>query len=292
MSVGSDRAPGLSGRTRLAGVVGWPVAQSRSPRLHNAWLARCGVDGAYVPLPVAPGALQIALAGLQAAGFAGVNVTIPHKEEAYRLSQVLSPAARRCKAVNTLVFAPDGSLHGDSTDGQGFLDSLRAAGVDPAAGPALVLGAGGAARGVAAALQALGVPVHLANRTRARAEALAEALAGPANPVRVLDWDAREAALGDQALLVNASSVGMGAEAESPCRLHRAPPGLVVSDIVYVPRLTPLLAEAQHRGLRTVEGLGMLVHQARVGFAAWFGVEPAIDASLLDELRRDLDAET
>ena len=293
----------FSGTTRLAGVVGWPVAHSRSPRLHNEWLRRHGIDGAYLPLPVPPGQLEVALRGLQAAGFAGVNVTIPHKQEAYRLSDVLSDAARRCGSVNTLLFATDGSLVGDSSDGRGFLDSVRAAGIDPACGPALLLGAGGSARAIAAALQAEGVQVHLANRTRARAEDLAELLAagdatgraGP--PPRVLDWSDREAALADQALLVNTTSIGMvGAhdpadapEATSPCGLDAAAPDLVVCDIVYAPRVTPLLADAQSRGLRTVEGLGMLLHQARVGFAAWFGVDPAVDAALFDFVAGDAD---
>lgn len=279
----------ITGRTRLAGVIGWPVAHSRSPCLHNEWLRRSNLDGAYVPLPVAPGRLEAAVHGLQAAGFAGVNVTIPHKEAACRMSDVLTPAARRCGAVNTLRFDPDGRLHGDSTDGQGFLDSLRADGIDPAAGPALVLGAGGAARAIVSALQELGVPVRLANRTRARAEALAQDLAAPGHPLEVIDWDAREAALADQALLVNTSPIGMAAHPGSPCRLDGAPPGLVVADIVYVPRVTPLLAEARARGLRTVEGLGMLIHQARIGFAAFFGLFPAVDEALLAHVRADLE---
>ncbi|WP_419728464.1 shikimate dehydrogenase [Lichenicola sp.] len=282
---------GLRGTTRLAGLVGWPVAHSRSPRLHNEWLRRYGIDGAYVPLPVPPGRLEVALRGLQASGFAGVNVTIPHKLEAFRLSDVLSDAARRCGSVNTLRFAPDGSIVGDSSDGQGFVDSVRAAGVDPSRGPALVLGAGGAARAIAAALQAARVQVHLANRTRARAEELAELLAegGDGPSPRVLDWGDREAALGDQALLVNTTSIGMtgASEARSPCRLDQAPTGLVVCDIVYAPRVTPLLAEAGARGLRTVEGLGMLLHQARAGFADWFGVDPAVDAALFDLVGND-----
>jgi len=276
----------ITGRTRLAGVVGWPVAHSRSPRLHNEWLRRYGIDGAYLPLPVAPGQLETALRGLQASGFAGVNVTIPHKQDAFALSDVLSPAARRCGAVNTLMFTPDGRLHGDNSDGQGFLDSLRAAGVDPAAGSALLLGAGGAARAIAASLQAEGVAVYLANRTRERADALAALLQDAHNPVRVLDWAARDRALGDQALLVNTTSLGMG-DAGLPCSLDGAAPTLVVSDIVYAPRVTPLLAEARARGLATVEGLGMLLHQARVGFAAWFGVDPTVDDSLFDFVSSD-----
>ncbi len=283
----------IGGRTRLAGVIGWPVGHSRSPLLHNEWLRRAGIDGAYVPLPVPPGQLHAALQGLRASGFAGVNVTLPHKEDAFRLADLSTAAATCCGSANTLSFLPDGRLHADSTDGLGFLDSLRAEGVDPvagpAAGPALVLGAGGAARAVAAALQALGVAVQVTNRNRSRAEALADALPSPANPVRVLDWEQREAALPGFALLVNASPVGMAHAPGSPCGLHRATAGLVVADIVYLPRVTPLLAEARQRGLRTVEGLGMLLHQGRPGFAGWFGVDPVVDAALLALVRADLD---
>ncbi len=279
----------IGGRTRLAGVIGWPVGHSRSPLLHNEWLRRAGIDGAYLPLPVPPGQLDAALRGLRATGFAGVNVTLPHKEEAFRLADLCTAAATRCGSANTLSFLPDGRLQADSTDGAGFLDSLRADGVDPAAGPALVLGAGGAARAVAAALQALGVAVQVANRSRSRAEALADALAGPANSVRVLDWERREAALPDVALLVNASPIGMAHVPGSPCALHQAPAGLVVADIVYLPRVTPLLADARQRGLRTVEGLGMLLHQGRPGFAAWFEAKPVVDAALLALVRADLD---
>ncbi len=281
--------PGIGGGTRLAGIVGWPVSHSRSPLLHNHWLRRHGIDGAYVPLPVAPGRLETALRGLQAAGFAGVNVTLPHKEEAFRLAGAPSPAARRCQALNTLVFDADGRLRGDNTDGRGFVDGLRAAGIDPQAGPALVLGAGGAARAVAAALQDGGVAVHLANRTAARAQSLAADLnrtaPAAAPPIRVCDWDARTDALGrqallPQALLVNTTAIGMAAQPGTPCGLERAGAGLVVCDIVYAPRRTALLAEAEALGLRTVDGVGMLLHQARIGFAAWFGTLPAIDPDL------------
>ena len=279
----------IGGRTRLAGVVGWPVGHSRSPLLHNEWLRRAGIDGAYLPLPVAPGQLDTALRGLRTCGFAGVNVTLPHKEEAFRLADLRTPAAARCGAANTLTFLPDGRLQADSTDGQGFLDSLRDGGIEPGEGPALVLGAGGAARAIAASLQALGVAVRVANRSRGRAEALADALAVPMNPVRVLDWEAREAALPGIALLVNASPVGMAHMPGSPCALDRAHPRLVVADIVYLPRVTPLLAQARALDLRTVEGLGMLLHQGRPGFAAWFGTDPKVDPALLALVRADLD---
>ena len=250
--------------------------------MHNRWLARYGIDGAYVPLPVAPAALETALRGLQAAGFAGVNVTVPHKQAAASLCDSLDAAAAMTGSANTLVFAPDGGIFGSSSDGAGFIASLRASGVDPCAGPALLLGAGGAARAIAASLLACGVAVTVANRTTARGEALAHALPG----VTLAAWQDWPVRLADAALLVNATSLGMtghGMEALAPLEadLSRATPGLTVADIVYAPRETALLAQARARGLRTVEGTGMLLHQAAAGFAAWFGVVPDCDDEMV-----------
>jgi shikimate dehydrogenase len=267
----------LSGNARLAGIIGWPVSHSRSPRLHGSWLRRYGIDGAYVPLAIRPDDFAMAVRGLAAAGFAGANVTIPHKLAAFAICDTVDDTARRAGAVNTLVFQ-DGRITGSNTDGWGFVANLRAHGVDPAAGPALLLGAGGAARAVAAALQDAGAPVTVANRTRARADALARDLPG----LFVVDWERRDAALPDHALLVNTTSLGMEHHPPLAVDLSRAGPGLAVADIVYVPLETPLLAAAKARGLRAVEGLGMLLHQAVPGFRAWFGVEPLVD----DELRR------
>lgn len=266
--------PPLTARARLAGVIGWPVSHSRSPLLHNHWLAQHGIDGAYVPLPVRPEHLAVAVAGLAAAGFRGVNVTVPHKVAVAALCTELRPAARAAGAVNTLVFG-DGSIVGDNTDGAGFLANLRAHGAAPA--PALLLGAGGAARAIAAALLAAGVPVTVVNRSPARAASLAAALPG----LRVAEWSARPA-LDGCGLLVNATSLGMQGQPPLDLDLSGAPPGLVVCDIVYAPLRTPLLAAAEARGLRTVGGLGMLLHQAAPGFAAWFGVTPAVDPALHD----------
>jgi shikimate dehydrogenase len=267
----------LSGKAKLAGIIGWPVEHSRSPRLHGFWLQRHGIDGAYVPLPIRPDAFGLAVRGLAAAGFAGANVTAPHKLAAFEICDTVEASARRAGAVNTLVFQ-DGRIIGRNTDGMGFIANLRAHGVDPAAGPALVLGAGGAARAVVAALQDAGVTVTIANRTRERADALARDLPG----LVVIDWPAPSAALADHALLVNTTSLGMAGHAALVLDLDRANPGLAVADIVYVPLETPLLAAARARGLRPVEGLGMLLHQAVAGFAAWFGVTPVVD----DELRQ------
>ena len=272
----------ITGRTRLAGVIGWPVSHSRSPRLHNHWLARHGIDGAYVPLAVAPADLATAVRGLRAAGFAGANVTVPHKEAVLALCDRVLPAGQRAGAVNTLVFKAD-EIVGTNTDGAGFIANLRAHGVDPAAGPALLLGAGGAARAVAAALLDEGVPVAVCNRSAGRAAALAAALPG----LGVRPW-AERTALEGQALLVNTTVLGMVGQDALDLPLGRAPPGLAVSDIVYAPLVTPLLAEAAARGLRTVGGLGMLLHQAVAGFASWFGVTPAVDPATFDLVAADL----
>ena len=275
--------PILSGQARVAGIIGWPVAHSRSPRLHGFWLERHNIDGAYIPLPIHPDNFVPAVRGLVAAGFRGANVTIPHKLAAFGICDVVDDTARRAGAVNTLVFA-DGRITGSNTDGAGFLANLRAYGVDPAAGPALLLGAGGGARAIAAVLLGLGVPVSIANRTPARAEALAAQLPG----LRVLDWAQRNAALADQALVVNATSLGMEHNPPLALDLTRAPKTLAVADIVYVPLDTELLLAARARGLRAVEGLGMLLHQAVRGFQAWFGVEPEVDDALRRFVAADL----
>ncbi len=271
-----------TGKARVAGVFGWPVAHSLSPRLHGLWLERYRIDGAYVPLPTRPTQLAAAIQGVAAAGFAGANVTVPHKEAAFALCDEAEPFARRAGAVNTLVFR-DGRILGSNTDGFGFIANLRQHGVDPAAGPALLLGAGGSARAIAAALMEVGAPVAVASRRREQAEALA-ALPGLA----VIDWDRRENALADHALLVNTTSAGMKGTPALVLDLSRAAPGMVVADIVYTPLRTPLLRAASDAGLRAVEGLGMLLHQARPGFAAWFGVEPVVDEELYRFVAADL----
>ena len=261
-----------------AGVIGFPVAHSRSPRIHNEWLRRHNIDGNYVLLPTPPEALAARLRQLRDDGFAGANVTIPHKEQVLALCDRLAPSAERAGAVNTLVFAPDG-ITGMNTDGEGFLANLRAHGVNPSAGPALILGAGGAARAIAAALRDAGAAVTLCNRSAARADALAAALGG----AQVLAWAKRETALANVALLVNTTSLGMAGQPPLELALRAAPPDLVVADIVYAPLRTPLLAAAAERcGLRTVGGLGMLLHQAVAGFEAWFGVRPVVDEALYD----------
>ena len=273
----------LSGKARIAGIIGWPVSHSRSPRLHGFWIDRHRIDGAYVPIPIRPEDFEGAVRGLAAAGFVGGNVTIPHKLAAFAICDHVNESARRAGAVNTLVFR-DGRIEGSNTDGWGFVANLRAYGVDPAAGPALLLGAGGSARAIAAALQDAGAPVSIANRTPERAEQLARDLAG----LRIVPWENRGAAVADHALVVNTTSLGMTGQPPLDLDLARAPVGLAVADIVYVPLETPLLAAARARGLRVVEGLGMLLHQAVPGFHAWFGVEPVVDEDLRRFVAADL----
>ena len=275
--------PILTGHARLAGIIGWPVAHSRSPRLHGFWLEQYGIDGAYVPLAIRPDRFATAVRGLMEAGFAGANVTIPHKRAAFALCDSVDASARRAGAVNTMVFR-DGQIAGSNTDGWGFLANLRAHGADPEAGPALVLGAGGAARAVAAGLLETGIRVTIANRTPEHAQALAHDVPG----LRVLGWDSRSEALADHALLVNATSLGMQGHPPLELDLSRAPHGLAVADIVYVPLETPLLSAAAAHGLRAGEGLGMLLYQAVPGFRAWFGVEPRVDEALRRFIAADL----
>ena len=273
----------LSGHARLAGVFGHPVTHSRSPRLHGFWLQRYGIDGAYIPLGVAPGGFGAAVRALVDLGFRGANVTIPHKLAAFEICDAVAPFARRAGAVNTLIFR-DGRIEGSNTDGFGFLESIREAapGWRADAGPAVLLGAGGAARAIAAALLDAGVPrVTLVNRTAAKAEALARDLGGP---IHVADRPPLE----DAALLVNTTSLGMQGQPGLEVDLAPLPASAVVADIVYVPLETRLLAAARARGLVAVDGLGMLLHQARPGFEAWFGVAPEVDQALRDVVAADI----
>ena len=263
-----------------AGVMGWPVEHSLSPRLHGYWLARHGIDGAYGALAVAPEDLAARLARLAADGFAGVNLTVPHKQAAYRLMTSLSPAARAIGAVNTVVAGDDGELKGDNTDAFGFMENLRhgATAWSAASGAAVVIGAGGAARAVCHGLLEAGAPeIRLINRTPDRAEALA-AMDGARISVR--PWAARCEALAGAVLLVNTTTLGMTGQAALDLDLAALPPEALVSDIVYAPLETPLLAAAGRRGNPLVDGLGMLLHQARPGFEAWFGVKPEVTVDL------------
>jgi shikimate dehydrogenase len=283
----------ITGAARLAGIMGWPVGHSRSPALHGFWLAQHGIDGAYVPLAVPPTQLEQALRALPALGFRGCNLTIPHKQAALAVMDRIDPFARRIGAMNTVIVAADGSLEGSNTDVFGFRENLReqAPGWDAKAGPAVVLGSGGSARAVLAALIAAGVSeIRLVNRTPAHAETLAHDLAQPETDVTVLPWEMRAAALRHAGILVNTTSLGMDKEPALDLDLTALPISAVVVDIVYVPLETRLLATARRRGHRVVDGLGMLLHQGRPGFQAWFGtavdVTPALRAALLATLAR------
>ncbi len=270
---------GLSGEAKLAGVMGWPVSHSRSPRLQGHWLQRYGIDGAYLPLPVNPGDFETVFRALPKMGFSGVNVTIPHKEAALSLADEADDLARRIAAANTIIFREDGSSLATNTDGFGFLMNLQDQVSDwKADAPAVVLGAGGAARAIIVALIDRGVPeIRLLNRTKARAEAIAGELG---SPVHVLDWTEREAALSDAGLLVNTTSLGMKDNPPLEIRLDDLPPQATVADIIYAPVETDLLISAKARGSRVVTGPGMLLHQAVPGFEAWFGRRPVVDDAL------------
>ena len=270
----------ISGKAKLAGVFGWPVDHSRSPRLHNYWLALYGIDGAYVPLAVRPEHFETALRALPLLGFRGANVTIPHKAAALRAVDQAEPLARRIGAVNTIVIDAEGQLIGRNTDGFGFLESLKQAAPTwrADAGPAVVLGAGGAARAVVAALLDAGAPrIDLVNRDIAKAERLAGDLGGA---IAVAAWPGLPALLPGAALLVNTTSLGMNRQPPLDIDLRPLPPAALVSDLVYSPLQTKLLAVASRRGNPTVDGLGMLLHQARPGFEAWFGRAPEVTAAL------------
>ena len=264
----------ITGRTRLAGIMGWPVTHSRSPALHNFWIDEHGIDGAYVPLPVPPEHLAQALRALPALGLRGCNLTLPHKQAALAIVDRVAPLALRIGAMNTVKVAADGSLEGSNTDVFGFRENLRERAPDwkASAGPAVVLGAGGAARAIVAALTEAQVEeIRLVNRTQARAEHLARDLAAPGTRITIHPWHERTAVQRDAGLLVNTTSLGMVGESELDIDLTSLPKRAVVVDIVYVPLETPLLAAARQRGHPTVDGLGMLLHQGRPGFEAWFG---------------------
>ena len=267
-------------RFLLAGVMGWPVMHSRSPRLHNYWFERYGLAGTYVPLAIKPEGLEKALRALPALGFAGCNLTIPHKEQALRIVDHADDRARRIGAISCVTVNADGSLTGTNNDWYGFVENLREAfpGWRADAGPAVVIGAGGASRAVVDALIHEGArEIRLINRTRARADSLAQALGGP---VAVLDWSERHHALEGAALLVNTTSQGMVGNPPLDLALDALPRTAEVCDIIYIPGETPLLRMARERGNRTVNGLGMLLHQGRPAWRAWFDREVEVTSEL------------
>lgn len=260
----------------LAGVIGSPIAHSRSPQLHRHWLNAYGVDGFYIPMDVASGDLEQVLRSLPKMGFVGVNITIPHKEAVLRIADLVTDRATLIGAANTLIFRVDGKIHADNTDGYGFLENLRGGAPDwnPASGAAVVLGAGGAARAVIVALLDAGVPkIILTNRTRSRAEKLQDDFG---NRVEVVDWVQAGNVLEEAVLVVNTSSLGMVGHPEMRIPLDGLKPGTIVTDLVYTPLRTALLEAAAQKGCVTVDGLGMLLHQGVPGFERWFGPRPIV----------------
>ena len=273
-------------RIPLAGVIGAPVAHSKSPRLHGYWLRRYNIAGFYIPMEVAQSDLEQVIRTLPMAGFVGVNITIPHKEAVMAIADQITDRATLIGACNTLIFRKDGKIHADNTDGYGFLENLRTGAPtwDPAAGPALVLGAGGAARAVVAALIDAGVPqILLSNRTRARAERLRDDFG---QRIQVVDWVQAGNAIEQAQLVVNTTSLGIVGKSELRVPLDGLRRGMVVTDLVYTPLKTRLLQEAEAAGCTVVDGLGMLLHQAVPGFERWFGLRPEVDAATREAVLR------
>lgn len=264
-------------RIPLAGVIGHPVAHSKSPALHRFWLRRHGLLGYYVPMDVAPDDLERVIRTLPKAGFVGVNITVPHKERIMQIADLVSDRATLIGAANTLIFRPDGKIHADNTDGYGFLENLRqgAPAWQPAGGPVVILGAGGAARAVIASLLDAGVKeITIANRTRVRAEKLQEEFG---RRIKVAEWVQAGNVIEDAALVINTTSLGMTGKPELRVPFDGLHKGQVVTDLVYAPLRTRLLQAAEAAGCTTVDGLGMLLYQAVPAFERWFGIRPIVD---------------
>ena len=269
-----------SDRFLLAGVMGWPVGHSRSPMIHNYLMARHGLTGTYVPLAIRPEQLGSALRALAPLGFAGCNITIPHNQHAMGVVDDVDEVARRIGAVSCITVRPDGSLSATNNDCFGFIENMleRQPGWRADTGPAVVIGAGGGARAVIYALAQRGAPhILVVNRTMSRASELAREFG---SPVAAVPWDDRTRALEGARLLVNTTSQGMVGETSLDLPLTTLPVNAVVTDIVYAPLNTPLLAAARARGNPVVDGLGMLLHQVRPAWKSWFGVDPAISPDL------------
>jgi shikimate dehydrogenase len=281
----------------FAAIVGWPVEHSRSPALHGFWLKQHGIDGHYGRLPVEPkrAALEELLAFLKRTPNArGCNLTLPHKIDIMPLLDRIDPLAKHIGAVNTVIKQADGTLEGRNSDGFGFLEALKqgAPGWHAAAGPAVVLGAGGAARAVVATLVAAGVPeLRLINRTQSSAIDLGVAFTpNDGRRIAIERWDERDDSLDGATLLVNTTSLGMKGQPPLEIDVERLPANAVVDDIVYVPLETPLLAAARARGQRCIDGLDMLLHQGRLGFEAWFGQKVAVSPEQRRAVAADLGA--
>jgi shikimate dehydrogenase len=260
-----------------AAVIGWPVSHSLSPRLHGYWLKHYGLAGSYTALPVEPHQLEQALNQLQGNGYGGVNLTVPHKEVAMSMIDACDSVAKRVGAINTVQVQSSGRLEGYNTDVFGFTQNLHSAGFDMKERPAVIIGAGGAARAAVIALQDMHIPdIRILNRTRSRADDLATQLG---SRISVYDWN-DTTAFDDIGLLVNATALGLKGQPELAIDLSRLPPDATVTDMVYVPLMTGLLQQARRRGHPVIDGLGMLLHQARPAFALFFGQDPEVTPAL------------
>ena len=270
----------MTDKVKLAGVIGQPIAHSRSPHLHGHWLKRYGISGHYIPMEVAQSDLKSVLETLPKMGFQGVNVTLPHKEAVLELADSVTDRAALIGAANTLTFTADGRIQADNTDGVGFLANIQDYVPEWSAksGPCVVFGAGGASRAIIAALSQAGAPlIRVTNRTRARSDALKDHFGAK---IEVVDWVQAGNVLDDASLLVNTTSLGMQGKSALRVPLDGLRPETVVTDIVYTPLETELLRTAKAAGCRTVDGLGMLLHQASPGFERWFGTAPEVDMNL------------
>lgn len=275
-------------RFLLAGVMGWPISQSRSPMLHNYWFDKHKLAGSYVPLAIPPERLPAALRALPALNFAGCNLTIPLKQDAMRIVDEVDITARKIGAISCVIVKADGSLSGVNNDWYGFTHNILEFVPDwrADAGPVAVMGAGGGARAVVYGLLERGArEIRLCNRTHARAKTLAAELGGP---ITVLPWEERHNAIEGCAMLANATSQGMVGQAALDLRLDKLSKAALVADIIYIPRETPLIAAARARGNRTVTGLGMLLHQGIPAWQAWFGITPAVTAELRAKIEATL----
>ena len=270
----------------LAGVIGTPIAHSKSPRLHQHWLRRYGIPGYYIPMDIASDDLEAVLETFPKLGFVGLNVTIPHKERILALADVVSDRAALIGAANTILFRNDGKIHADNTDGYGFIENLRQGAPEwnPKSGAAAVIGAGGAARAVVTALIDAGAPeIRISNRTKSRAETLRQEFGVK---IKVYDWVQAGNMFEGASTVVNTSSLGMQGKPPLRIPLDGIERTAVVTDLVYAPLETELLAYARSIGCRTVDGLGMLLHQAAPGFERWFGVRPEVDEDLRQAVLR------
>lgn len=267
----------------VAAVIGHPVNHSRSPRMHNFWLAHFGLEGYYIPLDIDPKKFERSIRNLPELGLVGANITIPYKEKVLKIADKISDRAALVGAANTLTFLQNGGIYADNTDGYGFLQNIKSKYKDWSArdGITVVFGAGGASRAILAALIEDGASdIILANRTRSRADQLRSDFGAK---IKVVEWMKIQNYLSEASTIINTTSLGMVGKTDLPIPLNALKKNTLVTDIVYTPIETHLLATAAKMGCRTVDGLGMLIHQAIPGFERWFGIKPG-DSQALREL--------